>query len=230
MHGGDPGCRQRQLYETTPLSQVSYPAAFDRASAGPQTAGMSSPHRVSLRLLLAGCFLLLAGPFAQAGSPTAEKRGKIDRMSQDVLAELYEKKPVAQEQVEKAAGYAVFSNVGVNVVFASFAGGHGVVVNKKGKRTYMKMGSAGVGLGLGVKDFRGVFIFRHKEQLHNFVEKGWDFSGQADAAAKSNEKGGSGELAATVTKDVVIYQLTKNGLALQATLQGTKYWKDKDLN
>ena len=29
---------------------------------------------------------------------------------------------------------------------------------------------------------------------------------------------------------VELYQLTKNGLALQATLQGTKYWKDRDLN
>jgi hypothetical protein len=27
-----------------------------------------------------------------------------------------------------------------------------------------------------------------------------------------------------------IYELTESGLALQATIQGTKYWKDKDLN
>jgi hypothetical protein len=27
-----------------------------------------------------------------------------------------------------------------------------------------------------------------------------------------------------------VYQLTKNGLALQATVQGTKYWTDKELN
>lgn len=26
------------------------------------------------------------------------------------------------------------------------------------------------------------------------------------------------------------FKLTKNGLALQATIQGTKYWKDGDLN
>ena len=29
---------------------------------------------------------------------------------------------------------------------------------------------------------------------------------------------------------VEVYQLTKNGVALQVTLQGTKYWKDRDLN
>ena len=111
-----------------------------------------------------------------------------------------------------------------------FAGGHGVVVDKKGKETFMKMGSVGLGIGLGVKDFRALFVFTDKAKLDAFIEKGWDFSGQADAAAKSNEKGASGELAANIAKDVTIYQLTKNGLALQATLQGTKYWRDKDLN
>ena len=30
--------------------------------------------------------------------------------------------------------------------------------------------------------------------------------------------------------DVTVYQLTDAGLALQATLQGTKYWKDGKLN
>ena len=27
-----------------------------------------------------------------------------------------------------------------------------------------------------------------------------------------------------------LYQLTENGLAAQVTLQGTKFWKDEDLN
>ena len=36
--------------------------------------------------------------------------------------------------------------------------------------------------------------------------------------------------AETAIPGVDIFQITKNGLALQATLQGTKYWKDKDLN
>jgi len=34
----------------------------------------------------------------------------------------------------------------------------------------------------------------------------------------------------TVALGIRIYKLTKNGLALQATIQGTKYWKDGDLN
>jgi lipid-binding SYLF domain-containing protein len=180
---------------------------------------------------LAVGFAVLAGvPGAAAKSAAAEKQAEIDAMAASMLDDLYKLKPIAKDQVKKAAGYAVFSNVGVNLVFASFAGGRGVVVDKRGRRTYMKMGSAGLGLGLGVKDFRAVFVFRTKAKLEAFLDKGWDFSGQADAAAKSDDKGAAIAVAETAIPDVEVYQITKNGLALQATLQGTKYWKDKDLN
>jgi lipid-binding SYLF domain-containing protein len=92
------------------------------------------------------------------------------------------------------------------------------------------MGSAGVGFGLGIKDFRGVFVFHNRDALNNFINTGWDFSGQADAAAKSGNKGDEASLSTTVVNGVSLYQLTENGLALQATLQGTKYWKSKKLN
>lgn len=103
-------------------------------------------------------------------------------------------------------------------------------MDKKGHETFMKMGSAGLGLGLGVKDFRGLFIFHDQAKLDAFVAKGWDFSGQADATAKSDKKGGQLAGAGNITEGVELYQFTKNGLALQATLQGAKYWKDTDLN
>jgi len=58
---------------------------------------------------------------------------------------------------------------------------------------------------------------------------GWGFN-FADAAAKAGEKGGAYSGAEEISPGVWVYQITKNGLALQATLQGTKYYKDDDLN
>jgi lipid-binding SYLF domain-containing protein len=168
---------------------------------------------------------------AEADADT--QRAEIRQIRDDVLQELFKLKPVLKSRLNKAEGYAVFSNVGVNLIFASFAGGKGMVVEHgvfSDDETFMKMGSAGIGLGLGVKDFRAVFIFTDKDMLEKFVEKGWDFSGQADAAAKSNKKGGSIEASGTILPGMEVYQLTKNGIALQATVQGTKYWKDKELN
>ncbi|MCF7688140.1 MAG: hypothetical protein K9M98_07230 [Cephaloticoccus sp.] len=175
----------------------------------------------------------LTAPSVQAKGDADSQRAEIRTMRDQVLADLFKLKPELKSRLKKAEGYAVFSNVGVNLIIASFAGGKGMVV-KNGffgdKETFMKMGSAGIGLGLGVKDFRAVFIFTNEDTLNAFVDKGWDFSGQADATAKSDQKGGGVGTAVTVVPGMEVYQITKNGIALQATIQGTKYWQDKELN
>ena len=164
------------------------------------------------------------------GNTKTEKRQAILNMKKDVLAQLYEINPKIKTKVTQAPGYAVFSNANVYLFFASVGGGHGVVTdNKTGKNTFMKMGELGVGFGLGVKDFRGVFVFHTAETMKRFVEQGWAFGGQADAAVKASDKGVAigGEL---VVDNITIYQLTEAGLALQATVKGTKFWKDEALN
>jgi lipid-binding SYLF domain-containing protein len=176
-----------------------------------------------LILVLSGC--------ATSGAHTkADKRQALLDMKQEVLSELYSTKPGTSSKVTNAPGYAVFSNANVNLILASFSGGNGVVKdNRTGKHTYMKMGEAGVGFGLGVKDFRVVFVFHNRDTLQQFIDRGWEFGAHADAAAKANEKGGAigGEI---LLDGVTVYQITKSGLALQATIKGTKYWKDSELN
>jgi len=184
-------------------------------------------------LALAVGFAAFNGPSALAKGDANYERNEIREMRDQVLNDLYKLKPELKSRIKKAEGYAVFTNVGVNLLIASFAGGKGIVVENgffKDTETFMKMGSAGIGLGLGIKDFRAVFVFTSKDTLKSFVDKGWDFSGQADATAKSDEKGGGVGTAAALVPGMEVYQITKNGIALQATIQGTKYWKDKELN
>ena len=170
------------------------------------------------------------------GSPASaddkdRKREKILTMRTEVLRDLYRQEPSARDEIADAVGYGVFSNVGINVVLFSAGAGSGIVRDaRNGRETYMRMASAGVGIGLGVKDFRGVFVFHTERALDNFLDHGWDFSGQVDAAAKSGDKGGEENVAGTAINGVSLYQLTETGLALQATLQGTKYWKAARLN
>jgi lipid-binding SYLF domain-containing protein len=166
-----------------------------------------------------------------SGSTVAEKRASVQKMRAETLAKLYKLEPGAKTRIRTAAGYGVFTNVGVYVIWVSGGGGWGVVHdNKTGKNTYMNMGSAGVGLGIGVKDFRGVFVFTSKKYLDWFVNRGWDGSAQADAAAKAGSKGDAWAGAVDIAPGIKLYQITENGLAIQATIQGTKYWKDGDLN
>jgi lipid-binding SYLF domain-containing protein len=88
-----------------------------------------------------------------------------------------------------------------------------------------------VGFGAGVKDFRAVFIFDDRLVMENFINSGWSFGGGADAAVTAEETEGAATSGAIdVAPGVRVYQLTKNGLALSATVNGTKYWVDKDVN
>ena len=179
--------------------------------------------RISLMLTL-----LLT--FIHASSP-AEERSEINDDSKKTLQMLYKAHPNAKGKIQNSYGYATFSNFGVNLLFFSAEGGSGVAVNNKTKkRIYMNMASGGVGIGLGVKDFRAIFIFDNKKVFNSFVNSGWEANAQAEAAAKANKKGGAIEGAITIQPGIKLYKLTKNGLAIQATVQGTKYWKDDDLN
>ncbi|MGI9248244.1 MAG: YSC84-related protein [Woeseiaceae bacterium] len=164
-----------------------------------------------------------------------EQREEILKMREETLARLYKEKPSAEKLIEGSVGYAAFSNRGINVLLVSTANGKGVAHdNESGQDFYMNMFSAGGGVGLGVKKFSAVFVFHSRDAYDQFVEEGWNFSGQADAAAttdaENEEEAGSMETAVGLNEDVTIYQMTDKGLALQITLQGTKYWKDGDLN
>lgn len=174
--------------------------------------------------------LIVAGPTLAKDSPD-QQREKTRKMASDTLKDLYKLQPTAKAAIGSAAGYAVFDNLGTNVLVLSTARGGGIAINNKSKKeTFMKMISGGVGIGLGVKDYRVVFVFNEEKALSTFLDSGWSGSGQTDAAAKAGDKGGAYSGAVEVEPGVWVYQITKNGLALQLTLQGTKYYKNDDLN
>ncbi|MFQ5845272.1 MAG: YSC84-related protein [Planctomycetota bacterium] len=180
--------------------------------------------------------LAVAGCATPKGSTAQEKRDYALRMRDAALAQLYRKKPGVEALIEKSPGYAVFSNIGAKVFLLSSGHGYGVVVdNGAGRTTYMRMAEVGVGVGLGLKDFRAVFVFHDRKVLDDFVGSGWEFGAEADAAAKSGDAGAAVGGSASITptlrlEGMDVYQLTEAGLALEATVSGTKYWQDSELN
>ncbi len=179
--------------------------------------------------------LLLAIPmsgYAIFGKDNPDKeRKELQEARNAALGKLYAEKPATRNELKSSKGYAVFSNIGINLFIVSTERGGGILRdNRNGKDTYMKMFSAGGGLGMGIKDFSLIFVFHTVKAMEEFQRSGWDFSAQADASAESGDKGAGTEAAATVIPGTTIYQLTEAGLALQATLKGTKFWADEDLN
>lgn len=180
-------------------------------------------------ILLLTFFIFLSG-FVSSNS-AQEDRNEILKMKKETLNALLKDNVEAQMLMNRAYGYAVFSNIGVNIILFSAEGGYGVAHdNLTGENIYMKMVSAGAGFGLGLKDFRAVFIFENRKVFENFVNHGWEANAQADLAAKADNKGAALNAAITVAPGIKLYKITKSGVAVQATVQGTKYWKDDRLN
>jgi lipid-binding SYLF domain-containing protein len=174
-----------------------------------------------------------AGLFSAKGDSADEKRDAVRKQRDEILAKLYAAHPDAKQKIQNAAGYGTFNNKNLNLFLLSSGHGYGMVVDKNGKEAFMAMGSLGGGVGLGAKDLSVVFIFKNADVMNKFIESGWQFGGEADAAAKAGDKGGAASKEAAVDTGAnlfEIYQMTDTGVALQATVAGTKYWKDKDLN
>lgn len=160
-----------------------------------------------------------------------KQRQAVLEDSAHVLAELYGSEPHAKAVVEKAYGYATFSNFATKFVFVGSGGGRGVAVNNKtGQRTFMNMLVAQAGLGIGVKSYMLIWVFENEKGYHDFINSGWELGAQASAAAKAGSAGGALQGAMEIADGVYVYQLSGSGLALELTAQGTKYYKDNDLN
>ena len=161
----------------------------------------------------------------------ADKQADILQMEVDTLEDLYRMEPNARNNINNAAGYAVFSNFGMKIFLAGGGKGSGVAVNNKTKKkTFMKMVEIQAGLGMGIKKFKQVWVFENAKDLNEFVNSGWELSGQGTAAAKYDEEGAAFSGALSVSPGVWLYQITEDGLALELTGKGTKYYKDGDLN
>jgi hypothetical protein len=87
-----------------------------------------------------------------------------------------------------------------------------------------------IGLGMGIKKFRLIWVFENQSDLDMFINSGWEIGGQATAAAQASGEGASLAGAMSIKPGVWLYQLTDDGLALELTAKGTKYYKDDNLN
>ncbi|MBR3747303.1 MAG: hypothetical protein IKN27_10140, partial [Selenomonadaceae bacterium] len=159
------------------------------------------------------------------------ERRQIDELSNKTLAKLYERYPNARYVIQKCYAWATLSNTGVKVLFIGSAHGRGVAVNNSlGERVYLRMKELSAGLGIGAKEYDLVFLINTREAWEDFIAGKTRFGASAEAAADDSVNGTSFEGAVYVAPAVWVYQMTTKGLALEATLKGTKIYRDKNLS
>src|SRR5690606_36279167 len=106
----------------------------------------------------------------------AERRQEIDARSEATLNMLFETQSSVRSLYDRAAGYAVFTATKSGFIVTG-GGGTGVAVDKSsGRRTYMRMGTGGIGLGIGAQRYDLVILFETDAHLDRFIQGGWDAS------------------------------------------------------
>ncbi len=168
-----------------------------------------------------------AGNAISGEKPSPEvARAEIDRMEAATLKRLFAESADARERFDTAPAYAVFDSRKMSFLITT-AFGSGVAVNREsGERVYMKMAEGGVNYGAGAQLYQVIFLFPSEGSYSDFVNKGWDAGAGADAVAGKDDE----NLGLRLPDGTSVYKLNEKGIALSATLTGTKYWKWDELN
>ena len=176
--------------------------------------------------------VMTATAFAATKEEKIQKeRARIEELSEKALANLYAKVPSAPRVIENCYAYATLSTTGMKLGIFGDAHGRGLAVNNEtGERLYMRMQEMGLGLGLGVKEYDLIFVIGTEEAWNSFISGDIKFAGSADASASDGVTGDSVEGATIAAKGIWVYQMTKKGLTLEASIKGTKIYPDKKLN
>ena len=184
-----------------------------------------------LLAVLIGAMSTLTGCAAPKGKSVSEKRISARHMSSEVLSQLYTHTPDARQEITTAPGYAVFEAIQTQTGIGSSGNAYGIVRdNLTGIETHMKAFSAGAGLGVGIKSFRAVVVFKDREVMEEFLNQGWVFGATATADAMNKREGVSVSGAAAFDGRLKIYTFTASGLMAGTSLRGVKVWKNKELN
>ena len=166
---------------------------------------------------------------AMTNEPTVEEtRAKLDAMAEETLNRLMTEQPDAQELFEASQGHAVFDTRKVTLLGFTGGAGRGVAISPQNDRTYMNMGTAGVGLAFGIGGFETqvVIFFEDEDGFERFAVNGYDAT--AEAGTMFGDEGEQAEM--RFADGRAVFVLTKRGWRVSATVAGTRYWADSDLN
>ncbi|WP_394130720.1 hypothetical protein [Shewanella maritima] len=160
---------------------------------------------------------------ATGATPDAKKAHAREEANL-ALQEIVSQHKTAQRDLDNAVAYVTCTGSN-SYLFALSQGGGICVLNEKGKESYYRFATAGVGAGIGWKQMAFVQAFMDNESLVRFKESGYE--GQAQAEASAEYEGSGDQVSANQSVDlqgVKTYQVNLMGAAAQATVQGYKYW------
>lgn len=155
----------------------------------------------------------------------AERRQELIREADRALDALRRQNELAAALMEAAYGHAVFNTTKGGLIVTG-AGGTGVARSNIGDVTFMRLGSAGIGLGAGFENYKLVLLFEDEDTYSRFVSGQWDGSLSAQAAAGSEGVAAHEQFIGGIRA----FRLTDGGLMAQVDATAMRFWPVDRLN
>jgi lipid-binding SYLF domain-containing protein len=156
-----------------------------------------------------------------------DTKAELDTNSAQTLKHFYTLNPANRELAHRAAGVLIFSRVTKGGAGIAGEFGEGVLRVKGANVNYYSVGSASIGLTLGVGQHSEIIMFMTQESLDKFMaSEGWSVGTDTAVALVSEGSGGQYD-SAMVGKPILGFVFGEKGLLGDLSLEGTKITKIK---
>jgi lipid-binding SYLF domain-containing protein len=156
------------------------------------------------------------------GNAFATTKAVLNARADRTMKHFYAMSPMNRQLAGKAAGILVFSRVTKGGAGVAGEYGEGVLRRDGSTVSYYSVGSASIGLTLGVGQHAEVIMFMTKDSLDTFQHSG-GWSVGADTAVAVVSDGASGQYdSAILDKPILGFLFAEKGLIGDASLEGSK--------
>jgi lipid-binding SYLF domain-containing protein len=164
-----------------------------------------------------------------ASAPSfASTKAQIDFRADNAIARFYTLNPQNKELANKAAGMLVFGRVTKGGAGVAGEFGEGVLRVNGSTLDYYSVGSASVGLTLGLAKHSEVILFMTHDALDKFTSSG-DWSVGADTSVALISKGAGGQYdTAALGQPILGFIFHQKGLLGDLSFEGSKITKIKN--
>lgn len=176
---------------------------------------------MKLTALAATTGLAILALVASAAS-SAYSKAELDASADTTLQHFLALNPANATLAHKAVGMLIFSHVTKGGVGVAGEYGHGVLRVGHATAGYYTIGSASVGLTLGLAKHSEIIMFMTQESLDRFTAShGWSIG--ADTAVALVKQGAGGQYdSETIGKPILAFVFGEKGLLGDVSLEGSK--------
>jgi lipid-binding SYLF domain-containing protein len=176
---------------------------------------------MKLKALTAVTGLTILG-LAASSACFATTKAQLTARSDRTLEHFYTMNPANRHLADKAAGILIFSRVTKGGIGVAGEYGEGVLEVNGGAVNYYSVGSASLGLTLGVGRHSEIIMFMTRDALAQFQNsQGWSVGADTAIAVVSTGAGGQYD-SATLDKPIIGFVFRQKGLIGDLSFEGSK--------